>query len=223
MASSGRPMSASAARQCSQRPTPAPSYDKVIAYEKFIAPDGSWLDGDWPRRLMIAAANWDDPVTMAPTALAVPGDNQFHAGALVTVCKLKDTPASFDFQLIAAINDSDRRELAFRTTGGTTPGWYLARSATDHTPSKIDFSVAWLTFELSDPEPVDRPVHGTVAELNPRSYVLDTVAQDRSMADEEQLREQLRAELPGWNVVSRYYKDETDLRQRKPRPPLFST
>ncbi|HEX5110827.1 MAG TPA: C25 family cysteine peptidase [Vicinamibacterales bacterium] len=184
--------------------------DKVIAYEKFVAPDGTWLDGDWPRRIVIASSNWGDPVTIQPTASATPGDNQFHASAGVTVCKLQNTPGAFDFQLIADISDSDRRELAFRTTGGTAPGWYFARSATNHTPSKIDISLPWFTFSFPIPSQWI-VVHGTAAELNPRWYLFDNVAQDGSMADQEQLREQLRTEVPGWNVVSRLYKDETDL------------
>jgi hypothetical protein len=184
--------------------------DKVIAYEKFVAPDGTWLDGDWPRRILLASSNWGDPVQINPTASATPGDNQFHTGTPVTVCKLQAAPGSFDFQLIADITDSDRRELAFNINGGTTPGWYFARSATDHTPSTIIIPLLWQTITFPIPSQWI-VVRGTDTERNPRFYLFDNVAQDGSMADQEQLREQLRTEIPGWNVVSRLYKDETDL------------
>ncbi|MGH8380291.1 C25 family cysteine peptidase [Pseudomonas sp.] len=184
--------------------------DKVIAYEKFVAPDGTRLNGDWPRRILLASSNWDDPVQINPTASATPGDNQFHTGTPVTVCKLQAAPGSFDFQLIADITDSDRRELAFNINGGTAPGWYFARSDADHTPSTISIPLPWQTITFPIPSQWI-VVRGTATERNPRFYLFDNVAQDGSMADQEQLREQLRTEIPGWNVVSRLYKDETDL------------
>jgi hypothetical protein len=184
--------------------------DKVIAYERFRASDGSWLNSDWPRRLVFAASNWGDPVQISPTFANPPGDNAFRNLGAYTLVKLANAPGSFDFQLIADISDSDRRELAFNIGGGSGPGWYYARSATDLSPSQIDINLLFI--HISFPVPSQWiVVHGTAQELSPRYYFLDWTGQDGSMADEEQLRDQLRTEIPGWDQVSRYYKDETDL------------
>lgn len=184
--------------------------DKVISYERFRAPDGSWLSGDWPRRLLIAADNWDGSVGIAPTTADPPGDDEFRAGAGSTLIKLKDEPTGWGWQLIADISDSDRRELPWNVTGGTARGWHYGTSATDATVPTFTISLFSATFTL----PLSSRwiiVHGDAAELSPRSYLLAPARADPSMVDQERLREQLRAEVPGWDQVTRLYKDETDL------------
>src|SRR6185369_11765972 len=42
--------------------------DKVIAYEKFQRPDGSWLDGDWPQRVVLVSENWGGRIWIGATA-----------------------------------------------------------------------------------------------------------------------------------------------------------
>lgn len=184
--------------------------DKVISYERFSAPDGSWLSGDWPRRLVIAADNWGGPVSITSTSADPPGDNRFRTRSGSTLIKLKDAPADWSRQLIVDISDSDRRELPWNVGGGTARGWHYATSATDATVPMLTVNLWFFSFSI----PLTSQwivVHGAAEELNPRSYLLDHVDPDGSMVDQEQLREQLRTELPGWDQISRLYKDETDL------------
>ena len=184
--------------------------DKVISYERFRAPDGSFLNSNWPRRLVVAASNWGDPVTISPTASNPPGDNQYRNFGTHALVKLATVPDSLERQLIADISDSDRRELPFKPSGGAGPGWYYAKSAIDLSVSEFHFHVLWI--DIRFPIPTQWiVVHGAAAEIAPRWFLFDHTGQDGSMADQETLREQLRAEIPGWDQVSRYYKDETDL------------
>ena len=105
--------------------------DKVIAYESFGGGTFTTLDGDWPRRVVLAASNWGDPLTIAPTVNDPPGDNRFRARSGVTVIKLETVPGSFEYQLIADISDSDRRELPWQSSNASgSRGWHYARSAT---------------------------------------------------------------------------------------------
>ncbi len=184
--------------------------NKVLAYESFRTPDGGFLNGNWPRRLVVAADNWGGPVTVFPTSANPPGDNQYRNAGSHALIKLATVPDRLERQLIADISDSDRRELVFKPSGGAGPGWYYARSGTDLSVSEFHFKVLW--FNIRFPIPTQWiVVHGAAAEITPRWFLLDHPAQDGSMADQEALREQLRVEIPGWDQVSRYYKDETDL------------
>jgi len=91
--------------------------DKVISYERFRAPDGSWLSSNWPRRLVLAADNWGGAVAITPTAADPPEDGRFKARSDSTLIKLKDTPADWDRQLIVDISDSERTSSGHMTTG----------------------------------------------------------------------------------------------------------
>jgi hypothetical protein len=184
--------------------------DKVLSYERFRGPNGFWLDGDWPRRLVMVADNWGGSVRVLPTADDPPGDDRFLAGSTATLIKLKDRPEHWSFQLIADIADDDRRELPFKPSGGTGRGWQYATSATDRTPPSITIGFWFFSFTI----PLTSQwieVRGPAPERNPRWYVFDHRDPDGSMKDQEELREQLRVEHAGWDQVTRYYKDETDL------------
>jgi hypothetical protein len=54
-------------------------------------------------------------------------------------------------------------------------------------------------------------VQGANEELVPARYLFDNPKQDGSMHDQEELREQIAAELPGLDTVNRLYEDELDL------------
>ena len=198
--------------------------DKVISYEKFRTPEGSSLDVERTRRVLMASSNWGGPVWITETLNDPPGDNTYRVRTGVTVIRLKDIPA-FDRQLIADISDSDRRELPWN--GGSAPGtrgWHYARSASDHSLSTYTFSIFGLSFSF----PIASNwivVHGPAEERDPRHFLLDQVAQDGSMADQEQLREQIRAQLPKFDQFNRLYEDETDLTpaQRAAAPVQYLT
>jgi hypothetical protein len=186
--------------------------DKVIAYESYGGSGGLVrLTASWPRRLLILSSNWGGSVGISPTASDPPGDNRYHARGDVTVIKLEKTPESFDLQLIAEISDTDRRELPWEPSNAPgSRGWHYARSDSDHTLNTFVFSLFGQTITFPWPSQWI-VVHGPAEERNPVSYLLDSADPDGSMSDQETLREQLAAELPGWSDVARLYKDETDL------------
>ena len=185
--------------------------DKVIAYETYgqqlIRP---WRD-DFVRRVLIASSDWGGPVQIALTASNPPGDNSFHPGPTHTVIHLQAAPPDFTWQLIAAVSDSDRRELPYNTASSpASRGWHYAVSATDHGAPMTTVTIFGSTFTI----PVTSRwivVHGPADELAPAAYALDKTWADGSMADQEELRGQLAADLPGWSRVSRLYEDLTDL------------
>ena len=188
---------------------------KVIAYESFRDPvSAGWLDSNWPRRLLLASSDWGGPTYISSTNASPPGDNQYHhaAGALRSLIKLTAPPGSFQYEVIAEFSDTDRRVIPYDqnvTDGGR--GWHFARSATDLRANGL--LIPFLFFgTLFFPLPSEWiVVYGPVAEVAPRNYLMDWSLQDGSMADQEQLREQLRAEIPGWDTVSRLYEDQLDL------------
>ena len=186
--------------------------DKVIGYESFGDSRFVPIDGDWPRRVLLASSNWGDGPSMSPTPNDPPQDDRFHARTDVTVIKLATVPANYDQQLIADISDSDRRELPWNGEGPAgSRGWHYARSASDHALNAIHITVPF-SGSLTIPIPSRWiVVHGPALERAPRTYILDNPAQDGSMEDQETLRVQLAADLPGLNQVTRLYSDETDL------------
>ncbi|AEJ02762.1 hypothetical protein Nit79A3_3017 [Nitrosomonas sp. Is79A3] len=188
---------------------------KVIAYESFRSPaTGFSLDGNWPRRLLLASSDWGGPTWIASTASFPPADNQYHhaAGSQHAIIKLAAAPNSFAFDVIAEISDSDRRVIPYDeavTDGGR--GWHFARSVADLRANGISIPLppfGIIFFPLPSPWIV---VYGAVVEVSPPNFLIDSSVQDSSMSDQEQLREQLRTELPGWDRVSRLYEDELDL------------
>jgi hypothetical protein len=187
--------------------------NKVIAYEKYERPDGTALDGDWPRRVLLVSENWGGRIDLWPTTANPPGDNQFRhvSGEPLTIIKLKDTP-DYNWSLIAAISEADARELPYTTEAPVLGrGWYFATSATNLNP-------AALHIPLPGGGTVTLPqisnwiaVFGTAEELNPPKYQFNHVDLDWSAADQEQLREQLASQMPGFNSFRRLYEDIQDM------------
>ena len=186
--------------------------DKVLAYEGFASPFGS-LDPNWPRRVVIASSNWDERTVIGSTAAFPPADDRYHhgAGAAFSILKLANVPGSLSAELIAEISDADRRILPYNEAPGPGGrGWHFAKSATDLAVNEVIISLVFdnVHFPLPSPWIV---VFGPAAELTPQRYILDVPAQDSSMADQEALREQLNAELPVYNSITRLYEDNLDL------------
>jgi hypothetical protein len=187
--------------------------DKVLAYERLGGGLYSSLDPSWPTRVVLASSDWGGPTRFWPTSSAAPGDNQYHhdAGTLRSLLKASAAPASFDFELIAHVSDSDRRVLPYKSsTSSAVRGWYYARSATDLSINELVIPLPWMTIRVPMPSPWI-VVHGPVAERTPQLYELDHRGQDGSMADQERLRQQILAELPAINDFQRLYQDELDL------------
>jgi len=89
--------------------------DKVIAYEKFERPDGTLLDPDWTRRVVLVSENWGGRIGIGPGG-DPPGDNAYHhaTGAGHTLIRLAAVPG-WDWSLLAYVSEGDERLLPYRT------------------------------------------------------------------------------------------------------------
>ena len=187
--------------------------DKVIAYEQFRKPDGSLLDSTWPSRMLIVSSNWGHRVWIEGIATSPPGDNKYNnpSGANYSIIRLKDVPKDLKWQLIAQINLNEAHLIPYdRNAASTGIGWHYAKSATDLSISEFTFSFVGITFHF--PTPTHWVVtYGGPDELTPQAFIFDSTDQDTSMRDQEQLRVQVDAELPGVTNFSRLYEDEVDL------------
>ncbi|HVG17125.1 MAG TPA: C25 family cysteine peptidase [Chitinophagaceae bacterium] len=190
--------------------------NKVIAYEKFQRPDGTQLDVNWPRRVVLASENWDSNwgglLSFWPSASSPPGNNSYHhvAGADHTIIKLENMP-NWDRSLLATISETDVRVMPYRTDAGpATRGWYFARSATDLSVNRKAIFLSSGTVYLLQPS-LWIVVYGTPQELSPANYIFNAVGLDGSLADQEELRLQLRSQMPGLNDYKRLYQDIVDM------------
>lgn len=187
--------------------------NKTLAYERAGGRWGLLADRDWPRRMVLVSSDWGGRTFLWPTTNATPGDSQFtsqpaEARALL---KLMTAPGDFAWDLVARISETDRRELPFKTDpSASVRGWYYATSATNASPSvlRIPLWFKTITFPIPSPWIV---VHGPQAERTPLAYEFNPKAAEGSMADQERLRRQIRAEIPGIDRFSRHYEDERDL------------
>jgi hypothetical protein len=187
--------------------------DKVISYGKFERPDGTPLEEAWPRRLVMVSQNWGGRIGISSTADSPPGDNRYHhtGGMDYTLIKLKDVP-DWNWSLLAAVSESDVRLLPYRTDAASAGrGWYFARSSSDLSPNLLP--IHWsggMPYYLPLPS-AWIAVYGTAEELEPGSYVFDNLDLDGSLADQEELRLQIRSEMPGIDTVKRLYEDIQDM------------
>lgn len=187
--------------------------DKVIAYEQFRCPDGSLLDDSWPKRMLIVSSNWGRRIWVPSSGTTPPGDNRYYhaSGTNHSLIKLKDTPTDLKWQLIAQVSAADVRVIPFDRHAATSGhGWYYAKSGSDLTPNGTVITIFGLTFFVPTPTQWVA-VYGPAVELTPQGYIFDRDEPDGSLADQEQLREQVDAELPGITSFSRLYEDEVDL------------
>jgi hypothetical protein len=188
--------------------------DKVIAYEKFERPDGSALENSWISRVVLASSNWGGRKWIGPTGPTPPiGNDQYlHvAGQNHTVIKLSEMP-DWNWSLLAYLSESDVRVLPYRTDAASSGrGWYFATGSDDLSPYGLQFP-------LPNGQLVDIPlpsewiaVYGPAEELKPSGYILNNVQLDLSLSDQEQLRLQMRSEMPAYNLIQRLYEDREDM------------
>ena len=187
--------------------------DKVIAYEKLEHPDGTRLDVDWLRSVVIVSENWGGRLWIGASSTNPPGNNGYHhpAGAAHTLIKLETLP-DWNWSLLAYVAEGDVRLLPYRTdAAGAGRGWYFATSATDLSPNV--FLVAppgGGLIALPQPSPWIA-VFGSSDELAPVGFVFNHTQLDGSLADQEGLRVQLRTEMAGFDRLSRLYEDIEDM------------
>jgi hypothetical protein len=187
--------------------------NKVIAYEKYERPDGTRLDSNWTKRVVLVSENWGGRLWIGPTGNNPPGDNSYHhpSGVSHSLIKLTDTP-DWNWSLLAYISEGDVRLLPYRTDAATVGrGWYFARSSTDLSPNTFLVPLSGGGF-LNLPFPSQWiAVYGTADELTPTSYIFNDTEVDGSLADQEELRQQLRSEMAGFYALERLYEDIEDM------------
>ena len=117
--------------------------DKVIAYEQFRKPDGTPLDDDWPRRLLLVASNWGGRISISSTSASPPTDNRYHhtPGDNHALIKLKNLPEGLKWRLIVKVAETDLRVTPYDRNAATSGrGWHYAKSETDLSASETVFS-----------------------------------------------------------------------------------
>lgn len=183
---------------------------KVIAYESFRRPDGTLLDENWPRKILLAAANFNWRVSVTQGAASPPADQKY-----VTLsgrgCTLLNTQFELplqEWQLLIQVTEDDVRAAHYRRDASpSVRGWYFARSATNLSPSEkkikhfvlMPVKTRWIVF------------YGPPAELTPQSYVFDFIGADVTMKEQELVRQEVQTELRGMDNVWRLYEDDIDL------------
>jgi hypothetical protein len=199
--------------------------DKVIGYEKFSRPDGTKLDHQWPRRLLLHSSNWDHRLEIEATGGygCPPGENQYCCpDQIYSLIKINEEKISqtgtwdSSWHLIAQVTDTDLRILPYFFSNFGIPlllrGWYFAISETDLSPSEIVIAGIEPLMDIHIPVASEWiVVHGPPEELQPQKFLFDRAEPDQSMLNQEVLREQLALELPEIDLVSRLYEDEIDL------------
>lgn len=179
---------------------------KLAAYESLDGPFGPLVDR-FSGSMFLASSNWGGPQRFTETTDAVPPAGRFTVLADHSLLHVGTVPDSWDFDLVAQVSESDRRVLPRKSsTAPGTRGWYYARSETDTRLAEID--LFFFTLRFRTPWIV---VHGSAAERDPAVFQLDWTGQDGSMADQETLRRQVRADVPGISSFRRAYEDEHDL------------
>ena len=187
--------------------------NKVIAYEKFERPDGVRLDDDWTRRVVMVSENWGGRLGISFAGDNPPWGNSYQhpAGAEHSLIMLQDTP-DWNWSLLARISEGDIRLIPYRTDAAAVGrGWYFAHASTDLSPNtssiplpgggviNVPLPSRWIA------------VYGTAEELTPTIYIFNSTQLDGSLADQEQLREQMQSEMPAFNDGRRLYEDIEDM------------
>jgi hypothetical protein len=163
--------------------------------------------------MLIVSEDWWNRVKFGRTWGTPPADYQFfHDEAQTrTLLKLQTAPTKFDHELVARVTQNDIRLLPFkRDSNPSNRGWYYATSDTDATPSHRVLPIPW--GPISWPIPSQWiVVHGPLEERTPTLYDFNPTEQESGMIEQETLRKQVQAELPGINRLERLYEDEFDL------------
>lgn len=186
---------------------------KVIAYEKYQRPDGTALDQDWSKRVVMVSENWGGRLWMGSSATNPPGNNSYHhpAGQGYSLIKLADTP-DWNWSLLAYVAEGDVRLLPYRTNAAAMGrGWHFAFSDTNLSPRIL---LIPLPGGALMPLPIPSQwivVYGPADELAPAGYIFNNLQLDGSLADQEQLRGQLQGEMAGFNRLRRLYEDIQDM------------
>ncbi|PSL24154.1 C25 family cysteine peptidase [Chitinophaga ginsengisoli] len=184
---------------------------KVTGYEKLPTLFGP----DFLRKMLLVSDNWGHSPVISKTNSNLPDDNQFFtdtAQGRAVMRLADDLDLSNDWHLVAALAGGDMRVIEYNMNAGPSdPGWYYAKSLANLSPATHIVIMPWGDiFNL----PVITDiivVYGDAVEISPLYYILDPLAEDGSMKDQEALRVQVDAELPTITKFKRIYNDLTSL------------
>ncbi|WP_162946336.1 C25 family cysteine peptidase [Chitinophaga barathri] len=197
--------------------------NKVLDYEKIIGPIGIRFYSAYLGKMLLAADNWDGSPVFSPTVSNPPEVGRFFSDAANGRAILQlatDAPKSFSWQLVTWISNADVRVLPYNLNAGRgNKGWYYARSAADLSPSVFTLHMPWGDVHNIPNVSDTIVVYGDAAEISPLWYMLDALAADGSMTDQELLRAQVDAELPVIKHFNRLYKDVQSLSTAGAVPP----
>jgi hypothetical protein len=189
--------------------------DKILAYERLGRFSWRPANRNWPRKMVFASSDWGGRSIFWPTTSTPPANGQyFHdSAASRSILGFDTAPTTMKWDVIARVTENDRRLLPYkRNSNPSVRGWYFGTSATDATPSvkkiRIPFGPGFIDWPVPSRWII---VHGSLEERTPQLYEFDWPGQDGSMSDQEALRVQVAAELPGIDRPERYYEDEFDL------------
>jgi hypothetical protein len=187
--------------------------NKVLAYEKYESLNDLPLDHiNWTSRVVLASTNWSDYLEIKQDPHNPPRNNHYHnpKGQSYSLIQLTDI-ADFSWSLLAFIAEGDVRLLPYRSDAAEVGrGWYFARSNIDLSPNSCPILLGGKIIELPCPSKWIA-VYGTVDELTPFQYILNKITTDLSLIDQEQLRQQMENEMPGFKHIKRLYQDIDDM------------
>jgi len=187
--------------------------DRVVAYESFRRSDGSLLDQEWPRKVLMASTNWFDVMRLTTGSANPPAAGHYAANPTqsLTLLHLERVLPNLNWRLRAEMATGETRVFALDWSAAPgRRGWYCARSGTDLSPNVED------GFMYGQPIRAYIPsewvvVHGEDDEMSPLAFVFNAADQDGSMVSCEALRRQITTELPGVDLFTRLYEDVADL------------
>lgn len=197
--------------------------NKVIAYETYRKPNGSYLSTLWPRKLAFVSSNWGGRFNCSSTTTNPPENRRyFHkSGNKYSIINTRNVLEEYRWRLFSQISDSFISHIPYTLNAESAGfGWFFAKSASDPTPSYTYLNYGFVTFKF--PKPTQWiAVYGGASILSPEHFVFDVIGADGSMKDQETLRKQMAQDFPSINKVQRFYQDEADLPQAdRHSPPI---
>lgn len=183
---------------------------KVITYERFRGEDGRYLDPTYVDKMLLVSEDWGGKISFSATTSDPPEAGCFHtqtAQSRAIIQTRPDTNLDWNWQLITWIADNDVWTIPYNKNAAVgVRGYYFAFSPTDLRPAVISIPLPWGSIELAMITHTI-VVYGSAAEIAPQRFILDPKSADGSMMDQEELRQQVDADLPVVQRFNRLYQD----------------
>jgi hypothetical protein len=188
---------------------------KVLEYEKWGSTPRPDADYDRFRSMLFAASTWGayKRIEHDSTNSIPPANMKYTSSGEYAILHCDTLPPDVGSELICFFDDHYYKRLNYRSNAKHgNPGWYYAKTATDHAPSilKIDF---WPGFYFETPIPTPWIIvwDGNTDVLHPMYFAIDFAGLDSSITQQESLREKIQQTFPGITNIERLYTDEADM------------